>query len=54
MALVEPATDTAGRLWPAGTEMTPKSFGTNNEAGTWEMRYIDEQGNAIIFAIEKL
>lgn len=52
VALLEPATDTAGRMWPAGTEMTPKSFGSNNEAGAWEMRYIDAQGNTITFASE--
>ena len=50
VALLESATDTAGRIWPAGTEMTPKSFGYNNETGKKEARYIDAQGNTITFA----
>ena len=50
VALLEPATDTAGRMWPAGTEMAPKSSGYNNETGKQEARYIDAQGNTITFA----
>ena len=50
VALLQPATDTAGRMWPAGTEMTQKSFGYNNGTGENEVRYIDAQGNTITFA----
>ena len=50
VALLQPATDTAGRMWPVGTEMTPKSFGHNNETGKQEARYIDAQGSTITFA----
>lgn len=46
---LEPATDAAGRLWPAGTEMSPLSFGYDNGA---EQRAFVKGGREIIFYAE--
>lgn len=45
---LEPATDAAGRLWPAGTEMSPLSFGYDNVRGA-EQRVFAERGREVIF-----
>lgn len=52
VALLQPATDTSGRMWPAGTEMTPRSCGYNNETNVREVRYIDAHGSTITFSGE--
>jgi len=45
---LEPATDAWGRLWPAGTEMSPMSFGYDNVRGA-EMRVFVKGGREVVF-----